>query len=85
MALNGFVRQLATLAALWALCELLGCNQRQQQMVRLTVSVMVMVALIASLGKLLGSAEQMEWPVFAPTEVIRAASRNAEMVISGLF
>lgn len=61
--MNAFVRQLATLAALWALCELL--LPRRQQMVRLAVSLMVMAALVLSLGQLLGKMQQMEWPVFA--------------------
>jgi len=84
MALNGFVRQLATLAALWVLCELLVCNHRQQQMVRLAVSVLVMVAMIASLGKLLGSVEQMEWPVFAPAERIQEVNGYQRIVLASM-
>ena len=82
--MNGFVRQLATLAALWALCELLQCNHRQQQMVRLAVSLMVMVALIASLGKLLGSAKQTEWPVFSPTEQAQTTSGYQRIALTSL-
>ena len=61
--MNAFVRQLATLAALWALCELL--LPRRQQMVRLAVSLMVMAALVVSLGQFLGQVQQSDWPVFA--------------------
>lgn len=61
--MNAFVRQLAALAALWALCELL--LPRRQQMVRLAASLMVMAALVVSLGNLPGRAQSMEWPVFA--------------------
>ena len=84
MALNGFVRQLATLAVLWALCELLKCNQRQQQMVRLAVSLMVMVALIASLGKVLGTVKQTEWPVFSPAEEVQTARGYQRIALTSL-
>lgn len=82
--MNGFVRQLAALAALWALCELLECNGRQQQMVRLAVSLMVMVALIASLGRLLGTVKQTEWPVFSPTEQAQTTSGYQRIALTSL-
>lgn len=63
--MNGFVRQLTVLAALWALCELLLPQGRQQQMVRMAVSLMVMIALVASLGRLLGSVRPTEWPALS--------------------
>lgn len=65
MDMNGFVRRLTVLAALWALCELLLPRGRQQQMVRMAVSLMVMIALVTSLGRLLGSARPTEWPVLS--------------------
>lgn len=52
--MNAFIRQLAALAALWALCELLLGESRQRQMVHLTVSLMVMAVLIRSLSGVLG-------------------------------
>lgn len=82
--MNGFVRQLAALAALWALCELLQCNHRQQQMVRLAVSLMIMVALIASLGKLLGTVKQTEWPVFSPSEQAQTTSGYQRIALTSL-
>lgn len=48
-----FVRQLAVLSVLWAVCELLLPDGRQQQMVRMTVSVLVMAALLSTAGELL--------------------------------
>ncbi len=64
MSLNAFIRQLVALAGVWALCEMLMPEGRQQQMVRLVISLMVMAALIASLGKLLGAVQAV--PSFAP-------------------
>lgn len=53
--MNTFIRQLAALAALWALCELLLGESRQRHMVHLTVSLMVMAVLISSLAGAMGS------------------------------
>ncbi len=61
--MNAFVRQLAVLAGLWALCEMLLPEGRQQRMVHMAVSLMVMAALIGSLDGLLGSVRTAEWPV----------------------
>ncbi len=48
--MNTFVRQLAVLSVLWSLCELLLPDGRLQRMVRMTVSVLVMVALLSAVG-----------------------------------
>ena len=64
--MNGFVRQLAALAVLWALCELL--LPKRQHMVRLAVSLMVMAALVLSLSQLFRWAQQVDWPVFATVQ-----------------
>ena len=62
--MNGFVRQLAALSVLWSLCELVLPDGKQQQMVRMTVSVLVMTALLGSLGRLLsGGVELPAWSV----------------------
>ncbi len=50
--MNGFVRKLAVLSVLWALCELILPDGKQQPMVRMTVSVLVMTALLGSVGQL---------------------------------
>lgn len=54
--MNGFVRQVAALSALWALCELLLPDGRQQRLLRMTVSLMVMLSLLSALGGLTGEA-----------------------------
>ena len=51
--MNAFVRQLAVLSVLWALCELILPGGKQQQMVRMTVSMLVMTALLSTAGSLL--------------------------------
>lgn len=51
--MNAFVRQLAVLSVLWALCELILPVGKQQQMVRMTVSMLVMTALLSTAGSLL--------------------------------
>lgn len=62
--MNGFVRQLAALSVLWSLCELVLPDGKQQQMVRMTVSVLVMTALLGSMGRMLsGSVELPAWSV----------------------
>ncbi len=53
--MNAFVRQLAVLSVLWSLCELLLPDGRQQRMARMTVSVLVMAALISAVSGLLGT------------------------------
>lgn len=65
--MNTFVRQLAVLSVLWSLCELLLPDGRQQKMVRMTVSVLVMVALLSAVSRMLQSDLHMEGvPALAP-------------------
>lgn len=52
--MNAFVRRLAALSVLWALCELLLPEGGQQRLARFTVSAMVMISLVSALGGLLG-------------------------------
>ena len=80
--MNAFVRQLATLAALWALCELL--LPRRQQMVRLAVSLMVMAALVVSLGQFLGQVQQSDWPVFAQGQPIQTVTGYQRIALTSL-
>jgi len=56
--MGAFMRQLAVLAVLWAACELLLPDGRQQQLVRMTVSVLVMTALLSTAGDLLAIRPQ---------------------------
>lgn len=60
--MSAFVRQLAVLSLLWSFCELLMPEGRQQRLVRMTVGLMVMAALISALSGLLGGVQAVEWP-----------------------
>lgn len=51
--MNAFVRQMAALSVLWALCELLLPEGRTHRAVRLTAGVLVMTALLMSAGRLM--------------------------------
>lgn len=82
MNVNGFVRQLAALAALWALCELL--LPKRQQMVRLAVCLMVMAALVLSLGQFLGHVQQTEWPAFAGAQSAEAVTGYDRIALTSL-
>ena len=53
--MHAFIRQIAVLAVLWTVCELLVPEGRLQQMVRMTVSVLVMTALLSTAGEALQS------------------------------
>ncbi|MEG0902414.1 MAG: hypothetical protein RSG96_09845, partial [Clostridia bacterium] len=61
--MNAFVRKLAVLSVLWSLCELLLPDGRQQKMVRMTVSVLVMMVLVSSLSGLLMGVGESQTPV----------------------
>lgn len=69
--MNAFVRQLAVLSVLWSFCELLLPDGKQQKMVRMTVSVLVMAALISAVSGLLGSGGTLtvETPAFSQVGV----------------
>lgn len=49
--MNAFVRQLAVLSVLWALCELLLPDGKQQPLVRMTISLLVITALLSTAGQ----------------------------------
>lgn len=51
--MNAFVRQMAALSVLWAMCELLLPEGRAHQAVRLTAGVLVMTALLMNAGRLM--------------------------------
>lgn len=53
--MSALIRQVAVLSVLWAMCELLLPSGKQQQMVRMTVGVLVMTALLSTTGELLHS------------------------------
>lgn len=58
--MSAFVRQIAVLSVLWAMCELLLPEGRQQRMVRMTASLLVMAALLSTVGSWLGSARSAQ-------------------------
>lgn len=63
--MEALIRQLAVLAAMWALCELLLPDGRQQRMVRMAVSLMVTAALVTTLGQVLGNVPGAPMPVLS--------------------
>lgn len=74
--MNAFVRQIAVLSVLWSLCELLLPDGRQQKMARMTVSILVMAALISAVSGLLGTQVQaVGLPALAQT-VEEAGARS---------
>ena len=58
--MNAFVRQIAVLAVLWAVCELLLPDGKHQQMVRMTASLLVMTALLTTVNNWLGGAQNVQ-------------------------
>lgn len=85
--MNALIRQIVVLSVLWAVCEMLLPNGKQQQMVRMTLSVLVMTALLSTAGEVLGNTPH-EQPVLAQqavqasdhsyqTAVLRSAANQA--------
>lgn len=70
--MNALIRQIAVLAVLWTVCELLVPEGRLQQMVRMTVSVLVMTALLSTAGELFQTQ-----PSAAPTLAQQAAHSSS--------
>jgi len=71
--MNAFVRQIAVLSVLWAVCELLLPDGKHQQMVRMTASLLVMTALLTTVNGWLGSAQKAQ-PVM--TAVMQQAAED---------
>lgn len=57
--MNAFVRQLAVLSVLWSVVELLLPDGRQQPMLRMTMGILVMTALITQAGRWMGTVDEM--------------------------
>lgn len=57
--MNALIRQVVVLAVLWAVCELLLPTGNLQQMVRMTVSALVLTALISTAAQALHSFSPM--------------------------
>lgn len=67
--MNAFVRQLAVLSTLWALCELLLPGEKQRPLVRMTISVLVISALLSTAGQWLSSLTVPASPTLAQQTV----------------
>lgn len=67
--MNAFVRQLAVLSVLWALCELLLPGGKQRPLVRMTISVLVITALLSTAGQWLSSLTAPASPTLAQQAV----------------
>lgn len=72
--MNAFIRQIAVLSVLWALCEWLLPDGKHQQMVRMTASLLVMTALLSTVNSWLGGIPHSE-PVM--TAVIRQTAEES--------
>ncbi len=68
--MDAFVRQLAVLSVLWSLSELLLPEGRLQKMARMTVSVLVMAALISGLGNLMNIQVESALPVVSDAAAV---------------
>ncbi|MEG0047765.1 MAG: stage III sporulation protein AF [Clostridia bacterium] len=72
--MNAFVRQLAVLSMLWSFCELLLPDGKQQKMVRMTVSVLVMAALLTALHGLIQTGTAALPTLAAETQTVSTLS-----------
>ena len=70
--MNTLVRQLAVLSVMWAVCEMLLPDGKQQQMVRMTASLLIMTALLTTVRGWLGQPQTAQ-----PAMTIRI-QRSAE-------
>ena len=79
--MDAFVRQLAVLSVLWSLSELLLPEGRLQKMARMTVSVLVMAALVSGLGSLMDI--QLESALPAAADASAGGDSYARAALSG--
>ena len=78
--MDAFVRQLAVLSVLWSLSELLLPEGRLQKMARMTVSVLVMAALVSGLGSLMDI--QLESALPSAADASAGGDRYARAALS---
>jgi hypothetical protein len=71
--MNAFVRRLSAIAMVWAVCEMLLPDGKQQQMVRMTAGLLVLTSLLSAFGQWLG--EPADVPAWNH-EVTQAAETN---------
>ena len=80
--MEAFVRQLAVLSVLWALTELLLPEGRQQKMARMTVSALVMAALVSGIGGLLSLPAESGLPDAAAATAAAGRQSYARAALS---
>lgn len=78
--MNALIRQIVVLSVLWAVCEMLLPNGSQQHFVRMTVSVLVMTALLSTAGELLRTEPKIS-PVLAQQAVQTSADSYRTAVL----
>ena len=69
--MDALIRQIVVLSVLWAVCEMLLPDGKLQQMARMTLSVLVMTALLSTAGEMLGAVPQTK-----PALAQQAAQRS---------
>lgn len=82
--MNAFIRQMASLSVVWSLCELLLPEGRQQKLARLTVSVLVMAALVTAVNGLLGGAADIALPAWVSTAETAGAQSYARIALTAM-
>lgn len=80
--MDAFVRQLAVLSVLWSLSELLLPEGRLQKMARMTVSVLVMAALISGLGNLMNLQVESALPAVSDAAAVGESYVRAAVRLS---
>ena len=80
--MNAFVRRLSIIAIVWALCEMLLPDGKQQQMVRMTAGVLVMTSLLGTVGQLLGEATSI--PTWS-SQITQAAQTNYQRTVLSAY
>lgn len=82
--MDAFVRRLAALTVLWSLCELLVPEGSQRRLVRMTVSALVMITLLASAGELFSGGADAEWALPAMSDAEPNGASYAEAALGAL-
>lgn len=77
--MNAFVRRLVVLSVLWAALEMLLPHRRQQPMIRMTMGVLVMTALVSQAGQWLGGMGGM--PVWIVRQETLLETEHLETVL----
>lgn len=76
--MNAFVRRTAVLSVIWAVCEMLLPEGRTQKMVRMTAGLLVMSAVLGSVGTMLG--QKVVLPAWSQ-ETVQAGEENYRRIV----